>query len=104
VSTGEVDPDDVMSLYLALKRDKTASAGSTPTSRTSQPSGSFKRVSPKAHVPAPKASPPKEEAIENKIGYFLLSLTFFCTYAFLAGLYRNTWYRFFNTLVCNLYK
>jgi hypothetical protein len=29
--------------------------------------------------------------------YFLLLLTFFCTYAFLAGLYGNTWYRFFNT-------
>jgi hypothetical protein len=26
------------------------------------------------------------------------------TNAFLAGLYGNIWYRFFNTLVCNLNK
>jgi hypothetical protein len=35
--------------------------------------------------------------------YFLLLLMSFCTYAFLAGLYGNIWYRLFNNLVCNLY-
>jgi hypothetical protein len=35
---------------------------------------------------------------------FIIIIDIFCTYAFLAGLYRNIWYRFFNTLVCNISK
>jgi hypothetical protein len=34
---------------------------------------------------------------------YLLLLVFFFTYTCLAGLYGNIWYRFFNTLVCNLF-
>jgi hypothetical protein len=34
----------------------------------------------------------------------LILIDIFCTYTFLAGLYGNIWYRFFNTLICNLYK
>jgi H+-transporting ATPase len=39
------------------------------------------------------------------IGHLLLIINdTFCTYAFLAGLYGSIRCRFFNTLVCNLYK
>jgi hypothetical protein len=51
-----------------------------------------------------KRSSSRDKGYYLLVIYFLLLLIFFCTYAFLAGLYGNIWYKFFNTLVCNLYK
>jgi hypothetical protein len=61
-------------------------------------------------TPIPTPTPtPNPSGLKVLLRYYLLviyflSLIFFCTYAFLAGLFGNIWCIFFNILGCNFYK